>query len=405
MFKKVFLLCILIGTLISPLIIFAEDSVDNLQDKIQEYSQKINELRNRANTLEGEVEYMDNQIGLTEAQIQNSQFNINKTQEQIEKLTVEIDDLVMRIERLADSINYQRDLLNNRTRERYKTREITPFMVIFGSSTFNTLIQKAAYLKQIELQDKKLLDEMEHTKKSYDTQKDIFESKRKEEEELKAQLVQEKANLDAYKYQLDNQKHEKERLLEITQNDESKYKNLLAEAEKELQQISGAVGVLKYQDGEKVDKGDLIGYQGNTGYSFGEHLHFGVYRYSSFEDIDGWNWYYSNYVNPKDVLKRKTVYWNTGCESPGNKETGNGDWAWPISTPTVSQGFGYTCWSDRFYNGNPHPAYDMYGAYGSPVYAAEDGEAYFCRNCLGDGGNGVFIFHDDNYMSVYWHLR
>jgi len=385
--------------------VFAEETVSDIQSKIDEYNKKITELKSKASTLTNDVESMDNQIALTELRIQDSQNKIIQKETQIKKLTVEIEDLKVRIGKLADSINYQRTLLNNRTRERYKSREVNPILVIFGSSTFNSLIQKAEYLQQIEIQDNKLLNEMENTKKSYDNQKDLFENKRQEEEQLKAQLLDEKANLDTYKAQLDNQKHEKQRLLEITQNDESKYAKLLEEAQKELDQISGAVRVLKYQNGEKVNKGDLIGYQGNSGYSSGEHLHFGVYKYSSFNDIDGWNWYYSNYIDPKNVLEKKNVYWDTGCESPGNRETGKGDWRWPISSPTISQGFGHTCWSDRFYNGNPHPAYDMYGSYGTPIYAAEDGEAYFCRNCLGDGGNGVFIFHDDGYMSLYWHLR
>lgn len=385
-----------------------EDSgkMDEKEEEVERLRKEVEGLSAQANTLAGEVAYLDGQVKLTNLQIQSSQAKIENTKKQIEKLGEEIEDLSKRIDKLEESIDYQRMLLNNRFRERYKNRDISPMMVLFGSLTLDNIVRKTEYIKQVEKQDMKLLDEMDSTKKSYNTQKDIFEDRKKEEEELKAKLEEEKANLDSYKKQLDDQKYEKEKLLEITQNNEAKYRELLAEAERELRQISGAVSVLRYQNGERVKKGDLIGYQGNTGRSTGEHLHFGVYKYSSFEDIgDDWGWYYSGYIDPKEKLESKSIYWNTDCESPGYKNTGKGKWRWPLSNPIISQGFGITCYSKRFYGGKPHPAYDMYGSYGTSIYAVADGKAYFCRNCLGDGANGVFIFHDDGYMTLYWHLR
>lgn len=370
-----------------------------------ENREKLEEARKKEKSLQNEIDIINSQIKLTELKIQNSTVKIASTTQKISELANDIEDLKLRIEKLEESITFQQGVLNSRLRERYKSRETSPVVILFGSSTVNTLIQKTEYLKFMEIQDNKLLDEMSRTKDAFNKQKDLFVEKKEEEEQLKRELEIEKANLDSYKATIEDQKSEKERLLEATQNDEAKYQELLEKARRELQQMLNAVSVLKYQDGEKVEKGDVIGVQGNTGYSFGEHLHFGVYKYKSFEDIDGWDWYYSNYVDPAKKLESKTVRWDTGCESAKDKKVGSGDWRWPISNPTVSQGFGHTCWSDVYYGGKIHPAYDMYSGYGVPVYAVEDGEAYFCRNCLSDGGNGVFIFHDDGYMTVYWHLR
>lgn len=71
----------------------------------------------------------------------------------------------------------------------------------------------------------------------------------------------------------------------------------------------------------------------------------------------------------------------------------------------ISQGFGQTCYSKNYYGGKDHPGFDMYNNGDIVVRAAEEGEAYFCRNCTGDGANGVFIFHPDGKMTLYWHLQ
>lgn len=378
---------------------------NELSDLIEACENKIDDLNGQKNSLLQEIEYFDSQINLTNLRIRNSQTNIQEKKDQIAKLVTDIEDLSKRIDKLVDSIKYQETVLHERIRERYKNVEDSPVMVLFGSETLNKLVQKSEYLKIMEVQDRKLMVEMNQTKDAFNTQKMLFEKSKEKEESLKVQLEQELANLQVYEDRLADQKAERARLLQITQNDEAKYQKLLDEAKRELNQILGAVTVLKGTEGVDVKQGDIIGTQGNTGNSSGDHLHFGVYKYSSFADIDGWNWYYSNYVDPSKKLKKKTVYWNDGCSSAGNKSTGSGDWAWPLSSPTISQGFGKTCWSNIYYGGNPHPAYDMYGAYNSPVYAVDDGKAYSCRNCLGDGGNGVFIFHKGGYMTLYWHLK
>ena len=382
-----------------------QEKISDLQEEIDKYVDKLKNLQSREESLSKEIETADGQIYLTQLRIQNSIATLRAKENEIQKLSGDIEELGVRINKLEKSIDYQEMLLGQRMRSRYKNYETSPVMAISGSSTVNTLVQKTEYLKVLGIQDRRLMDQMSKTKTAYGQQKNLFEDKKEKEESLKRQVEVEKANLEGYRGQLEDQKFEKEKLLELTQNDETKYKKLLEEAQRELNQILGAATFLKGQKSKEVDKGEVIGIQGNTGFSSGEHLHFGVYKYSSFDDIDGWNWYYSNYVNPKDKLKSKNVYWNTGCEAPGYKSVGNGDWSWPLSAPTISQGFGTTCWSNRLYGGKPHPAYDMYGPYSSPVFAVEKGDAYFCRNCLGDGGNGVFIFHPGGYMTLYWHLK
>jgi peptidoglycan hydrolase CwlO-like protein len=381
-----------------------QEVIDETQQDIEKYEKKIADLQNKEKTLANEIQYVNDQIYLSELKIQSSNTKIEKTKNEIAKISGDINDLKSRIDKLVVSIEYQQKILQSRMRESYKSKDDS-MVLLFGTNDIGKMIQKFEYLQVMEKHDNMLLGEMKVTKEAFTTQKRLFEEKKSEEEALKKQLEIEKANLDAQKGSLEDRKLEKQKLMEMTQNDEAKYQKMLADARMELNQIVGAVSVLRGTKATEVSMGDLIGVQGNTGYSFGDHLHFGVYKYSSFDDIDGWNWYYSDYVDPSKKLKKKTVYWDTGCEGSRDKTVGGGNWGWPMSNPTVTQGFGYTCWSNRYYGGNPHPAYDMAGPIGTPVYAVADGKAYSCRNCLGDGGNGVFIFHKDGYMTVYWHLR
>jgi peptidoglycan hydrolase CwlO-like protein len=381
------------------------EEIDELMDEIEKYEKKLSELANKEKTLSNQIEYYDSQIKLTQLQIANTIAQIQQKEKQIARIGTDIEDIKHRISRLKDSIEYQNIVLSERMRERYKSTDDNPFFVLFGGSSVSTLIKKTKYLKTMEIEDTKMLAEMKRTRENFIFQKDLFEEKKRQAEELKAGIEQEKAKQEQYNADLEKQKQEQKALLELTKKDEAKYQQLLDDARRELDQITGAASVLKGTAPRSVKKGEVIGIQGNTGYSFGDHLHFGVYKYDSFDDIDGWNWYYSNTVDPKKKLKEKTVRWNTGCESSEMREVGDGDWSWPMSSPVVSQGYGHTCYSDAYYGGKPHPAYDMYGPSGSYVYAADEGDAFFCRNCLGDGGNGVFIFHPEGYMSLYWHLQ
>ena len=108
------------------------------------------------------------------------------------------------------------------------------------------------------------------------------------------------------------------------------------------------------------------------------------------------------------MLESQSVNWDTGCggDPSGSSSTGNGSFIWPMSTSglKITQGYGNTCYS-WMYKGNPHPAYDIVNNGDIVVRAVDDGKAYSCRNCTGDGANGVFLFHPNGKMSLYWHLQ
>jgi murein DD-endopeptidase MepM/ murein hydrolase activator NlpD len=50
-----------------------------------------------------------------------------------------------------------------------------------------------------------------------------------------------------------------------------------------LSSTYGHLSLIKVSRGQKIKKGDIVGYSGNTGYSTGPHLHVSVYVGSAVE--------------------------------------------------------------------------------------------------------------------------
>lgn len=368
----------------------SEGSLESLQQKRREYEEKLDSLRKKEKTLKNEIAYMDTQINLTLTRIEEAQVAIKLREEELVRLEGDITLVGSKIESLAKTLEMQRQVFANRAAAAYKSQQVGVLEIFLGGpSSYNLsyFINRFKYLKAFEDQDSKFLKQMEETRQVFQAQKIILSDKKDRVTLIKGQIEAEKKKLENYKLALSKQKSEKQNLLSLTLNDESKYQRLLTQILSEIESVSrGLRGGVKLGD---VKRGDVIAREGNSGCVVpspsssnplaGAHLHFGVYKDGVAQD-------------PKPYLER-------------------GELSWPESPTTVTQNFGdnYDFYMRNF--GVPgHNALDMSAGYGSNIRAAADGVAYETGDSRQYGSwcnglaKGIRVEHPNGLKTIYWHV-
>ncbi|MFZ2153358.1 MAG: peptidoglycan DD-metalloendopeptidase family protein [Microgenomates group bacterium] len=360
MIRKIFLIALVLS-LVFPLTLRAA-STDELTRQIAEYTQKLDELAKSKDTLANQIKIINSQVSLTLLKITQTESNIKITE-------TEIIDLGSKISQLDQSLNQLTSKYIEEVQSNYKLSKKYSSLSIFLTKNFNEFWQQYKYISLIQKNSQESLVNMETVRYNYDTQKQQKEKKQQELEALKIKLADQNSSLT-------KQKQSKANLLEITKNNEVKYQQLKKSAENELSSLLKAQFVGK----RNVKAGDPLGLMGNSGYSFGDHLHFGLYNLSE-SNLSSWT--YQSDIDSSEYLSRHL---------------------WPMNDPlTLTQGRGNTKYSylyaDRFHHG-----IDMVSP-NKTIRAVNDGVAYFFRNPSSSLGNHVKLFHPDGKMTLYLHMQ
>lgn len=266
--------------------------------------------------------------------IRIAETKIKQTSTQIISLEKDIDTLSTVVSDLDNSLNNLTNVFLARVRASYMRRDPNALTLLISSDSFTKFFTRIRYLSIVKARDQLILSEMEIARKNYDTQKNTKITKQKEIEELKKKLVRQQSDLSA-------QRRNQQEFLNITENKEVKYQELLSRIRSELEAInaiiSGNGNEIEVRD---VSQGEVIASVINqpSCNSSGAHLHFIISDNSIVKNP-------FNYLKPVDNLNCSGV--NGGGCFDGDTFNPTGSWDWPLSPRIqLNQGYGET-WAVR----------------------------------------------------------
>ena len=388
--KKIFILfvSVFIGLLIFQKGLFVNGIVsaeseserfERLNREIQEYEAEISRLKSQANTL-------SNQIAQFDAQIRLTTLKISQTEEKILLLGGRIDQLETSLQTLTRAFT-------SRVVKTYKMARLNePYAFLLSSPDLDIAVTSFHYLQKIQESDRDLLVRLEKAQT-------IYEDEKIDQEELQAQLEEQKTVLGA-------QKSAKANLLEQTRNNEKRYQELLAQTRAEYEAIQAIIaGKGEETEVGKVSQGQRIAsiIQGPSCNSSGTHLHFMISQNGTTQ-------------NPFNYLKDGIGFENCSGSSCGSSDgdsfNPSGSWDWPISSKIrFTQGYGSTwairnSWVGRIYSF--HNGLDINSESSPEVNAVQTG-TLFRGSYSGSGGcrlRYVRVDHDDGDLdSFYLHIN
>ena len=311
-----------------------KDALSKLRDQQRYYQQVVAEKQQEKASLKNQLSILDNKMAEIELDIEGTKLEMEQTE-------LELRSLELEIAKKDQQINQSQDRLSKLIKTIDQQGSKNTLEIILMNDSFSDFLNDVEYLNNVSSAVRDGLEDLKDLKASLEEQQQTLNHKREQLAELQQVLADKK-------YNLDQEKENKNFILEQTQLSESEYQALLADAKKEQEQANAEISQLERTVRQKLAQLEAS--------------------------------------RPKNNQ---------------NKPNSTSVFIWPVPKNRINAYFHDPDYPFR--NVFEHPAVDIRAAQGTPIVAAADGYVAAAKDA-GMGYSYIMIVHDNGLATVYGHV-
>ncbi|MDP2641320.1 MAG: lytic murein transglycosylase [Candidatus Yanofskybacteria bacterium] len=204
-----------------------EEELKRIEEEIAQFEGSIAETQARQRTLQ-------NQIATIQSQIRKLDLEIQRSNILIQDLSGQIQDTSASIENTERGIEQTKEQLGELLQKIYQESQKPLLEVVLSGPTISDFFDNVAALQIVNGRNRELLEQFQDLTRYLVSQKESLEGEKTEQQNYaRIQLLQQQ--------QSRNAQVEQQRILNITRGQESEYQKLLADRQKQAQEIRSRI--------------------------------------------------------------------------------------------------------------------------------------------------------------------